>query len=728
MPSSAPPVASTPTEVASNLDEADALDAGELQLKGPISRPPLTPVATEVPTPTALDTETVETAPAKSATADSAKPATAEPAKRAIVGGKKSSSPDEIETPLHGTPTKAPQTEIPRQSLVLVTALGLLGAIGYALSLSPLGIGQIAFLITLPWAWLTVDARRVTVTGYFVLYLCGTLSWLLLLLMESWVVTPNFLVAFAQVGYLGLFLPAFIWLGRVGRRQWSVPGYLWLPVAWCAIEYLRGNLFGGFSLGMLGHSVVDSRRMLQLADLLGSTGLSALMVACAASVAELLWLVRRLRRLERSVPKLVDPRADAGAEPTASEQATILASSRSFSGRPMIKRKRDDAATSMQAAMRRTRDRTRDQHLTLATLTVLVLSGILFFSNYYGSTRVTETRIWKLFEKSMFEFSVVGGPQSRQMLIAENQLLGNALVVTALGGPPWEGNSAARSLGSPRRNMLTVYPADGQTWMAETRLADRKPSPGVDEAESQDGSTTDPGDGLEAEATAAEAKPSNPPETQPTTTPSLLVDAPDQSHQLDTSRFDGLLGRLWRSRAHAATFEPRTEKFPLRIVCTMIDNATIERSLMNVLRKQPRRGNTVDASLVVIRPGRWDGSAWPRLLTRSVLAAAVANRCPVIGVVPETTMAVANGDGKLFCSAATVSQISPVSIESDATDTADALGEAEAGVVHLTEMIDPRESYYIASAGWFPIVSFCAGVLAVVWSPVSHWYRTSQAS
>lgn len=85
-------------------------------------------------------------------------------------------------------------------------------------------------------------------------------------------------VALFVTGLLVLYMAAFV--GAVGAltglfvHRFGVGGVLLAPVAWTALEYLRGNLFGGFPWIPLGNTMIALLPVAQLASLVGVYGLT----------------------------------------------------------------------------------------------------------------------------------------------------------------------------------------------------------------------------------------------------------------------------------------------------------------------------------------------------------------------------------------------------------------------------------------------------------------------
>jgi hypothetical protein len=532
-----------------------------------------------------------------------------------------------------GSPRRLPPQQ-PRSKVIL---FGALGAILVAVSLGPFGAGQLAFLAIAPWAWLTLDARRVGRLGYLSLFGSGLMLWIWLLLMEVDLGEGVLLQEMPVISYLACYVPLFVALGRMARSLVRLPSYVTLPIIWCGLEWMRCHLLGGFSLGLLAHAAADTRRILQLTDLMGSYGLGMLMVASGASVAELVWVTRRIRHLERRLPGVSRP--EPADETGGASGKQILG----FLGRP---RKKKDARTSMEAVMRRHRDHARDVHLSSVVFSVGVIVGVLALANSYGRFRMFETRTWKLFESNLFGITVLGGKDDALHWERDSKMDSGSLLVACFDRP------VAISRTPPPALTIGLESNDPSTWSVVLhRSRDR-----VDRER------------LELDS-------------------DFVVQQSSGAGDLPCCRFGA-----------------QPTNIPLSILVTATPTSNIEQAVNECLRGEHERGKHIDFSVVATEPGPLDGSNWPQLLSRSLIAAAVANRCPVIAMVPGRISAVANGDGKLWWSGAR-------EVRSQSGDPM-TVGQSIEEPIRVQAMIDPRVSYFVSDLGSLP--AFLCAVLALL--------------
>lgn len=107
----------------------------------------------------------------------------------------------------------------------------------------------------------------------------GLLYWVIIVMTEY-----GHLPLFAGIplwlllsGWLALFCGAAAWASALGER-FGIKSALMLPLAWVAADYLRSLLLTGFPWTMLGHSQYRLLPLIQLSDITGVFGITALIV------------------------------------------------------------------------------------------------------------------------------------------------------------------------------------------------------------------------------------------------------------------------------------------------------------------------------------------------------------------------------------------------------------------------------------------------------------------
>jgi len=127
-------------------------------------------------------------------------------------------------------------------------------------------------------------SRRIMGNGYFQMWLAHIFFWLLLLQglrLAHWTTHFGWL---ALALYLGIYLPAFVFVGRQLIRHGRLPVSLAAAVSWVSLEWLRGYVISGFSLGCLSHTQTDHLTLIQIADLTGSPTISMLIILVAGNL------------------------------------------------------------------------------------------------------------------------------------------------------------------------------------------------------------------------------------------------------------------------------------------------------------------------------------------------------------------------------------------------------------------------------------------------------------
>ena len=120
-------------------------------------------------------------------------------------------------------------------------------------------------------------------TGIF--HFLSLLYWLVPV-MRTYGYLPAYLsisVLFLFAAFLALFIAAFsAGLTRFGKKP--VLCLVLIPLLWVALEYLRSFIFSGFPWELLGYSQYEHLQLIQISDILGVYGLSALIAIANATV------------------------------------------------------------------------------------------------------------------------------------------------------------------------------------------------------------------------------------------------------------------------------------------------------------------------------------------------------------------------------------------------------------------------------------------------------------
>ncbi len=165
--------------------------------------------------------------------------------------------------------------------------IGILGSGLMWLPQPPLAWWPLAWIAPLPWLLLV---RRRDLAGRWAYGAIGLAGWLFWLLAIHWLRLPhpaNYLAWPVLAAVMGVYLPLFIALARVGVHHFRWPLWLVAPIAWTGVEWLRAHLLSGFYMGSLAQTQVAWLPVIQVADLFGEYGLTFLIVLVAACLTRL---------------------------------------------------------------------------------------------------------------------------------------------------------------------------------------------------------------------------------------------------------------------------------------------------------------------------------------------------------------------------------------------------------------------------------------------------------
>src|SRR5690606_438691 len=111
-------------------------------------------------------------------------------------------------------------------------------------------------------------------------------------LAVHWIRLPhplNHLAWVVLTGYLGMYLPVFVVLARVGVHRWRIPLAIAAPVVWTGLDWFRAHFLTGFLMASLAHTQYRVPTTIQIADVVGEYGVTFLVVFVAACIASALF-------------------------------------------------------------------------------------------------------------------------------------------------------------------------------------------------------------------------------------------------------------------------------------------------------------------------------------------------------------------------------------------------------------------------------------------------------
>jgi apolipoprotein N-acyltransferase len=197
----------------------------------------------------------------------------------------------------------------------------------------PYRTGFLAFVVLVPFIMASgiIDGRGKYVFNSFVFgfaYFMGSLYWIAMLEREQiavpWLRLP---AAVVLCLYLSVFLVLTGWLAR-RLVILGIPFEIAIAAAWTAMEYLRSLGPLGFPWASLGYSQTPYHRMLQMAAVVGTYGITALLVLVNGMLARTL-LTRRPSYLALVAGVIVIPLVAgsivlSGAEPGRSVDVALI--------------------------------------------------------------------------------------------------------------------------------------------------------------------------------------------------------------------------------------------------------------------------------------------------------------------------------------------------------------------------------------------------------------------
>ena len=172
----------------------------------------------------------------------------------------------------------------------------------------PLGLWPLALGALVPLIVFIDQADDPKRQQHFLIWLAGLVYWLFTLQGLRHAHPAMALGWIALSVYLACYLPLFVFVARKLIR-YGIPLSASVPIAWVGLECIRNYLASGISVAMLGHTMANVPVMTQIADLLGTYGVS--FVVSLSSVA--LFLFWKVYQKQVNFPEVRKPLAIIGA-------------------------------------------------------------------------------------------------------------------------------------------------------------------------------------------------------------------------------------------------------------------------------------------------------------------------------------------------------------------------------------------------------------------------------
>ena len=171
-----------------------------------------------------------------------------------------------------------------------------------------IGLDWLAWFALVPLLYVLRDQSAGS--GFRLGFIAGLVHFLSLLywlvpVMRTYGYLPAYLsvsVLILLAAFLALFMASFAAaLSAVGKKP--VCCLVTIPLLWVALEYLRSFLFSGFPWELLGYSQFNRLQLIQISDILGVYGLSALIAYVNGAVFITLLYFTKRRWLDADITK-----------------------------------------------------------------------------------------------------------------------------------------------------------------------------------------------------------------------------------------------------------------------------------------------------------------------------------------------------------------------------------------------------------------------------------------
>ena len=184
---------------------------------------------------------------------------------------------------------RSEESKIPRSFVAMLLRMTtlILSSIFLSLSFSSFNSSFLAWigLVPLFFALKNNPPRQ----SFILSYVCGALFFLVSMYWIFHVTPVGWIILSLYQGlYFGIFGLFFSAVLRNTKYHILHTKYLILPCAWCLLEYIRANLFGGIGWNLLASSQYAQLPIIQIADITGAYGVSFLIVLVNLALFEVI--------------------------------------------------------------------------------------------------------------------------------------------------------------------------------------------------------------------------------------------------------------------------------------------------------------------------------------------------------------------------------------------------------------------------------------------------------
>ncbi len=165
--------------------------------------------------------------------------------------------------------------------------VALTGSLLMWAALPPLDLWPLGWIALAPWLFLARQKQLMGAHPYTMLWAAGFVFWMADL---HWLRLPHWTTSFGWIAlsaYLALYIPLFVGLTRVAVHRLRISIVLAAPVVWTGLEFAKGHLFSGFTMGNLGYSQYHWLQVIQIADAMSVYGLGGLLAMSAACLVRM---------------------------------------------------------------------------------------------------------------------------------------------------------------------------------------------------------------------------------------------------------------------------------------------------------------------------------------------------------------------------------------------------------------------------------------------------------